>query len=149
MSKTAYSKIQLKNVEMFKTVLTKLLDLGWKTDDHGMITYLPLGEVDFSWTSCPISSQAQVMAKIEQKLAHEEDIGIVLTFENTNIGGNLVYSHADKIATFSWLINRRETKEGELDFDWYIDRIKPAVGDSKISSFDCDSSGNNICSRDD
>jgi hypothetical protein len=112
----------------------KLLDIlanvGWTLSDSENICYLPLGDNDsFNWKSVPISTFASVQQELYQKLKSSELIGICLTWENSGVGGQLLYDVSKKNLGFVWNINRRRREDSEkyTDFSWYEEKLVNAL----------------------
>lgn len=106
--------------------LEALLQAGWRADDHGEVVYLPLGDVDtYAWTSAPPSDLPRVMAEMEAKQRAHETLGLVLTFEDTNVGGNWIFFR-DGCFVFSPEINLKRVGTCS-DVSWYLTRILPAL----------------------
>lgn len=106
-----------------------LINNGWTLSDNGGISYLPEGDNDdFDWVLGSKISQEELMKILEEKTKKEELIGIVLTWQNTNIGGSFLF-YKSKIISISLHINRK-TLSGlhnfqMTDFNWYVFRLIP------------------------
>ena len=71
-------------------IIEILLSHGWRVDRNGEICYLPLGDKDsFAWSSYTMGIKP-LMEILRQKEAQDEIIGLVLNWEGTNIGGDLL-----------------------------------------------------------
>ena len=115
-----------------------LLDLfqsaGWGLNDHGGVTYLPLGNEDFDWEVLPIAQKEAVYPILVSKIEKGELIGIALVSEATNIGlSTLFYPGLERI-TLSASINRK-TIEGldVTDFTWYLKEIGSVILEAGLS----------------
>jgi len=109
-------------------ILQQLVELGWSYDDNGRVTYLPIGDNDdFNWQSECISVE-RLLEILSEKDTRGELIGVVLTWENSNIGGHFLLRRNGTI-TISLNINRRvinTVSSSKLtDITWYITRIVP------------------------
>lgn len=118
------------------SIVNSLRASGWKPDDHGVLRYLPVGDNDYDWNATSVSDLPTVMADIQTKANMGEVIGVVLTFENTAIGGAWLFFPNGDI-TFTPGVNRRKTDYGS-DVGWYLLRVLPALqsaGDFDVESW--------------
>jgi hypothetical protein len=110
-------------------LIQSLLTFGWELNDNGEIVYLPLGDDDsYSWKSAPLSQKAEVMAELKKKQDCDELIGVVATYKDTQIGGDLLFLPEERQITFSLSINNKKTNSGISDFDWYKEKLAPWIG---------------------
>ncbi len=117
------------------SILDSLLASGWKPDDDGVVRYLPVGDDDYDWNAAPVADLPRVMAEIRTKEKNREAIGLVLTFEDTAVGGEWLFLPNGDVA-FTPSVNRKTT-EGRSDVGWYLHRILPAF--QRAGAFDLDS----------
>ncbi len=113
-----------KPVEATSLVLD-LLESGWAYDDYGKISYLPLGDDDkFDWQRVDLDRWDYVLDVIDKKAKLQELVGLALTWNNTNIGGEFLIDGRGLYLTVSLTINRKVI-EGtrETDFMWYEAKV--------------------------
>jgi hypothetical protein len=113
-----------------------LLNNGWTLNDNGGISYLPEGDNDdFDWILWSKISQETLMTILEEKEKKKELIGVVLTWQNTNIGGSVLFYTSNEI---SFILNRnRKILYGLNDFkmtdsNWYLLRLIPIFYQNNI-----------------
>lgn len=110
--------------------LEALLRAGWRPDDHGLIRFLPLGDDgDYSWRQAPAGDLAHVMNEVREKEERAETVGIVLTFEDTMIGGEWLFFPGDEVV-FTPSLNRR-VSGNHSDVGWYLERVLAAFDDGE------------------
>lgn len=109
------------------SVFQRLIEGGWTTNDHGGVTYLPVGDSEnYDWKTASLTL-SNIHDLFIEKQNSSEVIGIVLTIQPDNIGGSLVF-YPSQLLTFSAIINRRKLAlSGSTDFSWYIDRLVPSL----------------------
>ncbi|NLW48571.1 MAG: hypothetical protein GXY86_14740 [Firmicutes bacterium] len=121
-------------------IINIFLDNGWTFNDNGFISYLPIGDNDdFNWQSKNIDKDylIKILAKKEQK---KELIGVVITWKDTEIGGQLLIWDKGDIS-ISLTLNRKliDTDKSDriTDVNWYLKRILPIfpVNNLDIESF--------------
>ncbi len=122
---TEYTGTPISSVDKIKA----LLDYGWTLNDHGLISYLPIGDKDdFNWQRESISEEA-LLNIVKSKEKAGEIIGVSITWNNSNIGGDLLIFE-DGTLSLSACINRQEfvTKDEYkiTDVNWYLERLLPA-----------------------
>lgn len=106
------------------SLLSSLIDLGWRLDDHGLVRYLAAGDEDYDWKVTSVSNCHAVMEEIKLKVLCCETVGVVLTFGDLMIGGEwLFFTNGDVLFTPS--INR-QVAGGYSDVTWYLHRMLPA-----------------------
>lgn len=121
-----------------------LLKNGWTLNDTGGISYLPLGDDgDFDWILSSKISQDELMLILEEKEKKKELIGIVLTWQNTNVGGTVLF-YSNNTIMFVFNVNRK-VLYGLNDFkmtdlNWYSSRLIPIFYENNmlIKSFTFD-----------
>ena len=107
-------------------IIQKLLDFGWTFNDYGKVSYLPIGdEGNFNWHIDNISVE-KLMMILKEKEKRNEIIGIVMTWKETDIGGNVLLIKNGGIS-LCLTINRRVLVDSSItDINWYLVRILPA-----------------------
>ena len=110
-------------------IIKMLLDSGWTFNDNGGISYLPVGDNgDFDWLLQTKISQKELMQILAEKEKKKELIGIVLTWQDTNIGGSVLFYNSGEI---SFILNvDRKILHGFNNFkmtdsNWYLVRLIP------------------------
>lgn len=112
-------------------ILQKLVEFGWSYNDHGKVTFLPIGDVDdFDWQhECiPLEELFKILAEKDNQ---KELIGVVMTWRDTNIGGTFLVRENGTII-MSPDINRRilnvESYNKITDINWYMTKLVPVFG---------------------
>ena len=108
------------------SIIDGLYEAGWTTNDNGLVCYLPLRDGGlFNWLR-ESKSKSELYDILLQKEESDEEIGIVLTWKDTAIGGSfLFYPNGQVLVSFN--INRITTEEGITDFNWYTEKIIKAL----------------------
>lgn len=111
-------------------LLQQLIDFGWSYQDNGKVTYLPIGdEDDFDWQSECITIE-RLLEILSEKDTRGELIGVALTWENSNIGGNFLLRKNGAI-TVSLNINRRVINTVSSNtftyINWYMSKLVPVI----------------------
>jgi hypothetical protein len=121
-----------------QTDLIKMLLVGgWTFNDCGGTSYLPIGDIDdFDWIMQAQISQNELMLLLEEKEKRKELIGVVLTWQNTNIGGSFLFYHSSEISVS--LNVDRKTLYGINNFkmtdsNWYLSRLIPIFYKNNMS----------------
>lgn len=126
--------------DLYATQLIKILLLeGWTFNDDGGSSYLPLGETEgFDWViQEKISSDLLMNILIEKEKCHEI-IGVVMTWQDTNVGGSFIFRERDQL---SILLNvNRKTICDEYyaqltDANWYLSRLIPILEKNNIEIY--------------
>lgn len=108
-----------------KDLLSEMMCKNWNVVHKGKICYLPLHDTLFEWTEKDISESA-LMEIVTQKEQKHEIIGLVLYWQNTDVGVSMLIFPDDKI-TFGLMINRVKLDVGLnmdiTDINWYMERI--------------------------
>lgn len=107
---------------------------GWGFNDNEFIYYIKLNEDDFEWTKVPSSEKENVLFEITQKLLLNEDVGIIIIYKDTNIGGQLLYFPKNRQISLNVNVNRQTLKSGETDFEWYKKKYVQMFETFKIKS---------------
>ena len=103
-----------------------LLNNGWSVKDHGHISYLPLGDEDaFNWQHIAIEAWLKIVEIFKQKEKNRELIGLVMTWKDTNIGGEFLFFPDGQLLAVSWGVNRKVLKHCAdfTDHSWYLTRV--------------------------
>ena len=129
-----------------------LAHYGWSLQRDGYVCYLPPGDGDnFGWDGRRMSIES-LMAILTKKEDLSELIGVLLTWKNTDIGGNLLlYGNKkslekDFFTPISFHIdgNRKQLvindSYGMTDVNWYLEKLLPAFnqGDTYVEYFSYD-----------
>ena len=114
------------------SVLGALSRVGWRMDDHGTLVYLPRGDDDdFGWTALS-QGAGNINEILLAKLRAGEPLGVVLTWESTQIGGTVIIRSSGTF-TFSASINRQCLGgSSTTDVSWYLSRLLPALASSGV-----------------
>lgn len=112
-------------------ILQKFEEFGWSYNDHGKVTFLPVGDVDdFDWQhECiPLEELFKILAEKDNQ---KELIGVVMTWRDTNTGGTFLVKENGTII-MSPDINRRvlnvESYNKITDINWYMSKLVPVFG---------------------
>ncbi|WP_144687022.1 hypothetical protein [Acetivibrio clariflavus] len=95
----------------------------------GKVSFLPLGDNDdYDWQSEEIDLE-QLMDIIDKKEKQNEVIGVILYWDKSSIGMQLLIWNSGKLP-FILTINRKilndNTEINVTDVNWYLERILPA-----------------------
>lgn len=127
-------------------IIKVLIDSGWNLFHDGYISYLPIGDKDdFDWQAKKAMSFEKLTKIIEIKEKTEEVVGVIMTWQNTDIGGTLLFWPEDSLNTFAMniTINRKKTKLADdyeiTDFQWYLPKLlTPLNKVFEVEYFACD-----------
>ena len=113
------------------SILRKLVEYGWSYNDHGRVTFLPIGDDDeFNWQHVSIAKE-ELFEILDTKDKKGELIGIGMTWKETNIGGTFLV-HGNGTFLMSPDINRKvidvENYNSITDLNWYITKLIPPFG---------------------
>jgi hypothetical protein len=121
-------------------IIEQLLSYGWSLNDYGQMTYLPVGDQgDYNWQS-EIISKEKLIKIVGEKEKNNEVVGIVLTWKDTNIGGDLLV-WKDGSLSFSLSVNRKILNEdisiNVTDVNWYLEKLLSGLnaGHFSVMSF--------------
>lgn len=141
---------ETREVASQELIICSLIDNGWSLSrSNGFVNYLPIGDNDdCDWIEEAMSLDA-LFTILKQKEHLSELIGVVITWENTDVGGDLLLWGREETklhtpTTFGVTVNRRETSFNTqfkfTDFNWYLDKIMPAVNNANlyVEFFSCD-----------
>ena len=116
-------------------IIHAFINYGWSLNDNGRISYLPINDNDeYNWQNDKLNEQ-EIFRILSAKEKNNEIIGIVMTWENLNIGGNLLVFESGNIS-FIISINRKLIDSREncvfTDVNWYLDKLIPALEKEKF-----------------
>jgi hypothetical protein len=112
-----------------KDVLQFYLTAGWNLDDHGKITFLPVGDKgDFKWSKLELSEVESLYSAMDEKETCEEIIGVVLMWKKSMVGVTGLF-YRDRKISFVLNVNRKQLRgcDEYTDVNWYIQRIIPPL----------------------
>ena len=124
-------------------IIHPLLKEGWSITHNGRGCYLAVGDKDNSeWLfveSITINNLANI---IKQKEDQKEIVGIVLTWNGTDIGGALLFWPNNTI-TLGLDSNRQiifmQGNYKITNFQWYLEKLLPPLNDSfGVEYFSCE-----------
>lgn len=130
-------------------ILEMLINCGWKLQRNGYVCYLPMGDNDnFGWTG-GLMNMEELMDLLRNKERQGELIGVLLTWQNTEIGGDLLLWSAEdalqkRILTpvsFNLTNNRKiltsDDQSKTTDVNWYLTKLLPVFnqGDSIVEYY--------------
>ncbi|NUU74527.1 hypothetical protein [Paenibacillus xylanilyticus] len=122
MSVSASIEVTLSKPISRMTILRKLEEFGWSYNDHGKVTFLPVGDVDdFDWQhECiPVEELYKILAIKDNE---GELIGVAMTWKDTSIGGTFLIRE-NGTTIMSPDINRKvldvESYNKITDINWY------------------------------
>lgn len=112
------------------SIVEKLNKSNWLLNDNGKISYLPLNDDDnFDWESVSLEEKEDVLEIISEKEKQSELIGLVFTWDNTQIGGQFLFSN--NIFSLIPSLNRQKMSNSNLtNRSWYLERLVPFLKDS-------------------
>jgi hypothetical protein len=122
-----------KEMKISKVMLVKrLLEYGWTFRHNGYASYLPIGDNDdfnFQREAFNKESIDALMMVIKKKEELDEPIVVSMTWERTNVGGELLLIRNGEIS-INLSINRKLLDTGiektkNTDVNWYLMRLLP------------------------
>lgn len=123
--------------DLYATQLIQILLLeGWTFGDDEGSSYLPLGETEgFDWIiQEKISSDLLMNILIEKEKRHEI-IGVVMTWQDTNIGGSFIFREEHKLSILL-NVNKKIIPNGKItkltDVNWYFSHLIPIFEENNI-----------------
>jgi hypothetical protein len=146
MGTTSSIKVSLdKSIVSSDQIILALLSAGWRISyepyDIGGIEFLPLGDNgNHDWQAVSIEEWPYVLEIIRQKIAHKEEVGIALHYEDT---GCNFYFDSDGVSVRMYIlrIGRRTLPDsgGTTDYSWYLSHILPTLikMDYMITDIEC------------
>lgn len=110
-------------------LINDLIDFGWTYDDGGKISYIPVGDNDlFEWQEESLENWNKVLEIIQEKIAKNEVIALILTWRDTQIGGHFIISEDRKCLMISLSVDRQTIGNSrKTNFDWYEGKIVTAL----------------------
>lgn len=120
-------------------IIQMLLDGGWNFNNENRVSYLPLGHNNIShWRTDNNISYNELMEIFTEKENKKEPIGILLTWHNTNIGGNFIF-HSNEKFSIDLTLNRKImpflTNAEITDSNWYFTRLLPIFYENNIEVY--------------
>ena len=112
-------------------ILSILSSYGWNFSDNGHQVYLPINDNDeWNWKSEKLNNgELFDIFHIKSKLS--EPIGVAISWQETNIGGQLLLFPNGEISVLL-NNNRLINSYGVTDFDWYLNKIVPVFREHNI-----------------
>ncbi len=113
-------------------LIKKFVNKGWTFNDYCGKMYLPLGDEDYDWHIDKFISDKDLLLILESKDKKNEEIGVVMTYSDTMIGGE--FRFIDNKVYISLSINRKLIlgERKNTDFNWYLNRIVPVFDDEEF-----------------
>lgn len=117
-------------------IVKKLAEGGWSFIFNGCANYLPIGDVEesFNWTNQKINFN-ELLEILIKKQERKELVGVFMTWEDTDIGGDLLMWGASQAKTrmtyepigFSASSNRQIFNQDypRTNVNWYLERLLP------------------------
>lgn len=108
---------------MLTNIISAFEARHWSLEnEEGKMTYLPIGDDDcYGWSSCAISRDI-FASIIYKKFLADEIIGFEFTQKPNYVGGEILIFQDRKIS-LNLSINRKITKQGFTDINWYLNEI--------------------------
>jgi hypothetical protein len=132
----------LREIDVRRCIQT-LIDSGWRADDGGNMVYLPQGDKDdFNWTDAQGKSREEVFAIIQDKARNGELVGIVMTWKDSQVGGEFLF-FPEKLH-FSLMLSKNRkvlpSCNGFSDYSWYLSALLPSfiTAECSIESIICE-----------
>ncbi|TCP69405.1 hypothetical protein [Baia soyae] len=105
---------------------------GWQCyDEDRKVRFLPVGDDDNDDWRDEMMSLTQLREIIKQKMINREVIGVILKWEDTDIGGSLLI-WPDGNCSFMANRNRKILIGRVTDISWYLSKLVPAVNSNGI-----------------
>ncbi len=136
MSVSASIDIKLSEIKRTQISATEIIEVlvssGWNLFHGEYLSYLPLGDKDdFDWQDKKDMSWNALTKIIEAKEQAKEIVGIMMTWENTKIGGDFLFwpPKTSYCNTFSLSTNNNRqvislTNDYNItDFQWYLPKL--------------------------
>ncbi len=119
-------------------IIRALLAFGWNLYRNEYVAYIPLGNNDdpSDWTAEKLKSE-DILKILQQKNDSNELIGLLLTWEDTEIGGDYLFWN-DSELSFSFCINNNRqilSNKHHLkntDINWYLTKLLPALNQDEM-----------------
>ncbi len=116
---------------------------GWSFIRDGDTAYLPLGDKGmFNWQVSHDMNQAEFAKLVCQKQHANELIGLIMTWQLTDIGGIFLCWPSENRLSFDIDANRQLVKISAnfvaTNFQWYLEKILPPLDAAfGVESFSC------------
>jgi hypothetical protein len=150
---SSMSFTQLKSGADFIDLLTCFLSASWTLECQGKVNFTPVGGEFGDWVSEAFVSNEKVVEVITKKLSLKEDIAVTIFYNDSTHGADLLFNPAKNQLTISWDVDRVVDKAGNLDFPWYMEKVKAALSDRfpglVLRSEEHDSGGRSLQFRED
>jgi hypothetical protein len=150
---SSMSVTQLKSGMDFVELLKCFLSASWALEYQGKVNFTPVGGDFGDWVSEPFVSNEKVFEIIAKKLSLKEDIAVTIFYNGSTHGADLLFNPAKNQLTISWDVDRVLDKAGNLDFPWYIEKVKVALSGRfaglVLRSEEHDSGGRSLQARED
>jgi hypothetical protein len=113
-------------------VLARLNEFGWRMDDNGNVVYLPLGDDgNYEWTA-HTPDAGELTEIFRAKVRNKETLGVILTWHDTQVGGEVRMDSSGRLA-FSASLNRRcIANSSTTDVSWYLSRFLPPLEGTSV-----------------
>lgn len=122
-------------------IIRALLHDGWSYDDHGHITYLPVGDnEDYNWQFADLNDWGEVTRVLQDKFVSSEPLGLSLLWSHTQVGGNFIFDPNNKSVAVHLCINRVSigSNTQTTNFQWYEEKIFPAFEKNALGILKCE-----------
>ena len=103
---------------------------NWSFFDHGKFTYLPVGDEDWDWVTSSMPDE-EILHLLQEKSQTNEIIGFSLTWEDTNIGGQILFFPNFKLS-FCINNNIQIIKNNIVDVNWYLTKLLTVLDEKNI-----------------
>jgi hypothetical protein len=113
-------------------MVATLIESGWNFNHFGNIMFLPVGDKDdFDWQYLSYSDEhiEEVLKVVRAKEAADELIGLVLMWQDSEVGTDLLLSQNRMQA--SCMVNRKilpPPLSRVTDVSWYLERVLGGFG---------------------
>ncbi|WP_405756532.1 hypothetical protein OG234_00200 [Streptomyces sp. NBC_01420] len=118
-------------------VLEHLVRAGWRPNDYGSVNYLVDPDF-FDWRSTELENAASAYASLVAAQEFGLPCAIMLTWEDTQIGGSFIFMPSKAEITLSPIINPvlRSDHPLIIDFEWYPSRLIGALSCAGMSGLE-------------
>lgn len=135
------NKTQISSIEVIQILIQK----GWSMLHDNYVSYLPLGDKDEAdWQAKENMSFEQIATILTAKEAQKEIIGIMLTWQSTNIGCDFLFFPDQQYTKFSIILDPNRPVIALTNnylitnFQWYLEKLLPPLDDAfEVLSFSC------------
>jgi hypothetical protein len=110
----------------FTSLIKHFISFGWTFNDNNQITYLPEGDIDdFDWQIMSLEESEKLYSILNAKEMAGELLGVVLTWKDSQIGGNFLLDTLAGDVNVGLSINRKGLagREEYTDFSWYLEKL--------------------------